>query len=206
MKIPNQIGKAFQGSAKLLQMYAKDYIDVSLQSNQLIVKPKAVLLLCQKATDRVEQLVNLVPDANEGLIAIIEHQQIKVEIHFTPEKIFFNGDLVEGQLRLLNKPKFKANSLMYRILISGWNVFLGGYIPNQVLPEGVRVDGDKVFYSLPKVQTRLMNALFQKLEDNSALNLFLNQGELRIESEVSINLRDISLQYLLQIFNVSCFH
>ncbi len=203
MEILNQLGKAFQGSVKLLQMYVKDYIDVSPQSKQLIVKPKAVLLLCQQATDRVEQLTGLEPDANEGLMAIVEHQQIKVKIYFTPEKILFNGDLIEGQLRLLSKPQFETNSLIYKILVSGWNSFLGGYIPNQVLPEGVRVDGDKVYYALPKAQLRLMNILFQNLEDNSALNLSLNQRELRIESEVVINWSDLNLQDLLQIFNIS---
>ncbi len=203
MEILNQLGKAFQSSSKLLQQYVKDYIDVIPQSKELILKPKAVLLLCQQATARVDQLTGLEPDTNEGLVAIIEHQQIKVKVHFTPEKILFNGDFIEGQLRLLNKPKFETNSLIYRVLISGWNTFLGGYIPNQVLPEGVRVDGDKVYYKLPKAQLRLMNVLFQKLEDDSALNLSLKQGELRIESAIAINWSDLNLQGLLQIFNIS---
>jgi hypothetical protein len=204
MEILNQLGKAFQGSGKLLQQYVKDYIDVIPQSKQLILKPKAVLLLCQQATARVEQLTGLEPDANEGLIAIVEHQQIKVKVHFTPEKILFKGDFIEGQLRLLNKPKFETNSPIYRVLISGWNTFfLGGYIPNQVLPEGVRVDGDKVYYKFPKAQLRLMNALFQKLEDDSALNLSLKQGELSIESAIAINWSDLNFQDLLKIFNIS---
>lgn len=203
MKILNQLGKAFQGSSKLLQQYVKDYINVIPQSRQLILKPKAVLLLCQQATARVDQLTGLEPDANEGLIAIVEHQQIKVELHFTPEKILFKGDSIEGKLRLLNKPKFEANSLIYRVLISGWNTFLGGYIPDQVLPEGVRVDGNEVYYKLPKAQLQLMNALFQKREDNSALNLSLKQGELQIESAIAINWSDLNFQDLLQIFNIS---
>jgi hypothetical protein len=203
MKILYQLGKALQSSGKFLQLYVKDYIDVSLQSKQLIVKPKAVLLLCQQATDRVAQLTGLEPDAAEGLIAIVEHQQIKVKIHFTPEKILFNGDLIEGQLRLLNKPQFETNSLIYRILVSGWNSFLGGHVPNQVLPEGVRVDGDKVYYMLPKAQLQLIDTLFQNLDNNSALNLKLSQGELRINSEVAINWSDLNLQDLLQIFNIS---
>ena len=202
MKILNQLGKAFQGSSKLLQQYVKDYVDVIPQSKQLILKSKSVLLLCQQATARVDQLTDLEPDTNEGLVAIIEHQQIKVKVHFTPEKILLDGDFIEGQLSLLNKPKFETNSLVYRVLISGWNTFLGGYIPNQVLPEGVRVDGDKVYYRLPKAHLRLMNVLFQKLEDGSALNLSLKQGELRIESAIAINWSDLNLQGLLQIFNI----
>ena len=203
MEILNQLGKAFQSSSKLLQQYVKDYIGVIPQSKQLILKPKAVLLLCQQATDRVGQLTALEPDINEGLVAIIEHQQIKVEVHFTPEKILFNGDFIEGQLNLLNKPKFETNSLIYRVLISGWNTFLGGYIPNQILPEGVRVDDDKIYYRLPKAQLQLMNALFQKLEDDSALNLSLRQGELKIESAVIINWNDLDFQSLLKVFNIS---
>lgn len=203
MKIPNQLGKVFQGSSKLLQQYTKDYIDVIPRSKQLILKPKTVLLFCQQATARVEQLTSLEPDTQEGLIARIQHKQVTVELHFTPEEILLKGDCIEGKLRLLNKPKLEANSLIYRVLISAWNTLLGGNVPGQVLPEGVRVEGETVYYTLPKAQLKLMNALFQKLEDNSALNLSLKQGELQIESAIAIDWSDLNFQSLLQIFNIS---
>lgn len=198
MNFFNQLGKAVQSSGKLLQNYVKDYLTVNPQSKQLILKPKAVLLLCQQATARVEKLTSLEPDVNEGLLAVIEHQQVKAKVHFTPERIVFKDDMVEGRLRLLNKIQCETDSLIYRALISGWQTFLGGSIPNQALPEGVTVKGDQVYYKLPKAQLRLVDALFQKIEDDSALNLSLKQGELQIESAVAINWSDLNLQELIQ--------
>ncbi len=198
MNFFNQLGKAAQSSGKLLQNYVKDYITVNPQAKQLILKPKAVLLLCQQATARVEKLTSLEPDVNEGLLAVIEHQQVKAKLHFTPEKILFKGDMVEGQLRLLNKIQCETDSLIYRALIAGWQTFLGGSIPNKALPEGVTVQGDQVYYKLPKAQLRLVDALFQKIEDGSTLNLSLKQGELQIDSAVVINWSDLNLQELLQ--------
>ncbi|MGF1497303.1 MAG: hypothetical protein ACFB8W_10830 [Elainellaceae cyanobacterium] len=203
MKILNQLGKAVQSSGKLLQTYVKDYIAINPPSKQVTLKPKAVLLLCQQAIAKVEQLTGLEPDASEGLIATVEYQQVKARIHFTPEKLTLRGDRVEGQLRLMNAPQFETSSLVYRALIAGWKTFLGGYIPNQVLPEGVRVEGERVYYQLPKAQLQVVEALFHNLEDGSALNLNLKQGELQIESAVAINWSDLNLQALLKILHAS---
>lgn len=206
MKILNQIKQAVQNPSQLWQTYVTDYIAIDRSAKQLVLKPKTVLLLCQQAKTRVEQLKSLKPDANEGLIATFEQEQIDVKIHFTPEKIVFRGDTVEGHLRLLKAPAIETDSLFYRALVSGWRTFLGGYIPNQALPEGVRVEGDKVYYQFPKGQLRLLNALFHRLEDQSALDLSLKQGELRITSVIAVDWSDFKLQDLAQIFGDSKLH
>jgi hypothetical protein len=195
-----QLGKAAQNPGKLLQKQLEDYIIVDPPAQKLILKAKTVELLCQKTIQRVDQLTALEPDSQQGLLATIEQNQIKAKIHFTPEKICIKGDLVEGQLRLLQKPQVESSSLMYRTLIAGWSTFLGGYIPNQALPEGVRLEGDLVYYTLPKGQLRLVDALFHNIQDGSALNLDLQQGELDITSTVAINWRDINLLSLIQLF------
>ena len=64
----------------------------------------------------------------------------------------------------------------------------------------MRVEGQFVYYQFPKAQLRILDALFQNLEDGSALNLNLNQGELHIKSDVSVNWSDLNLQTLLQVF------
>ena len=79
---------------------------------------------------------------------------------------------------------------------------LGGKIDNKALPEKMRIEGDIIYYELPKDQVPLIDALFHKIEDNSVLNLDLIEGRLIIESQVSINWRDINLQELSQIFNL----
>lgn len=196
----NQLGKVAQHSGKLLQKQMEDYLVIDPPAQQITLKPKTVLLLCQKAIQRVEPLTALEPDAQEGLIATIEQNQIKAKIYFTPEQISLKGDLVEGQLRLLQRPQIESSSLMYRTLISGWSTFLGGYIPNQALPEGVRLEGDLVYYTLPKNQLRLIDALFHNIEDGAALKLTLQQGELHLKSTVAINWRDINLMSLIQLF------
>lgn len=201
MKILNRFGQAVQRSSQFLQKYVEDYIAVNPQAKQFILKPKAVLLLCQQATARVEQLTSLEPDPQEGLVAVIEQNQVKVKVHFTPEKMVLKGDVIEGQLRLLNTPQIETKSSIYNALISGWRTFLGGYIPNQALPEGVRVNGNQVYYQLPKEQLGVIATLFRNLEDESSLSLSLKQGELQIESTVAINWNDLDLQSLLQIFN-----
>jgi hypothetical protein len=200
VKIFNQLGKAAQSSGKLLQKQVEDYIIVDPPAQQLILKAKTVELLCQKTIQRIDQLTALEPDPQQGLLATIEQNQIKAKIHFTPEKVCIKGDLVEGQLRLLQKPKVESSSLMYRTLIAGWSTFLGGYIPGQALPEGVKLEGDLVYYTLPKGQLRLVDALFHNIQDGSSLNLILQQGELQITSTVALNWRDINLLSLIQLF------
>jgi len=203
MNIFNQIGKVAQNSGKLLQKQAENYLVVSPATRQVILKPKTVELLCQQAVQRVEQMTALETAPNEGLIATIEHQKVKIKVHFTPEKILLKGDLIEGQLRLIQKPQVESESFLYRTLISGWNTFLGGHIPAQALPKGVRIEGNLVYYAFPVAQLRLIEALFHNLEDGSSLNLELKQGELRIDSAVAINWSDLNLLSLIQLFTAS---
>lgn len=203
MKIFNQLGKVAQTSGKLLQKQAENYIVVSPASRQVILKPKTVELLCQQAVQRVEQMTALEIAPDEGLIATVEHQKVKLKVHFTPEKILLKGDLIEGQLRLIQKPQVESESFLYRTLIAGWSMFLGGHIPAQALPEGVRLDGNLVYYAFPVAQLRLIEALFHNLEDGSSLNLELKQGELRIDSAVAITWSDLNLRSLVQLFTAS---
>ncbi len=200
MKLFDQLSNAAKNSGKMLQKQVEDYIVIDTPAHALTLKAKTVELLCQKTIQRVDQLTALEPDPQQGLLATIEQNQIKAKIHFTPEKICVKGDFVEGQLRLLQKPQVESSSFMYRTLIAGWSTFLGGYIPGQALPEGVRLEGDLVYYTLPKNQLRLVDALFHNIQDGSALNLELQQGELQIKSTVAINWRDINLLSLIQLF------
>ncbi len=200
MGLLDQLGKVAQNSGKLLQKQVEDYVIVDSPAQQLTLKAKTVELLCQKAIQRVDQLTALEPDPHRGLLATIEHNPIKANIHFTPEKICIKGDFAEGQLRLLQKPQVESSSVMYRTLIAGWSTFLGGYIPNQSLPEEVRIEGDLVYYTLPKGQLRLVDALFHNIQDGSALNLDLQQSELHIKSAVAINWREVNLLGLIQLF------
>jgi len=203
MKIFNQLGKVAQSSGKLLQKQAENYLVVSPASRQIVLKLKTVELLCQQAVQRVEQITALEIAPDEGLIATVEHQQVKIKVHFTPEKILLKGDLIEGQLRLIKKPQVESESFLYRTLIAGWKTFLGGHIPAQALPEGVRIEGNLVYYSFPVAQLRLIEALFHNLEDGSSLNLELKQGELRIDSAVAINWSDLNLLSLIQLFTAN---
>ena len=203
MNIFNQLGKVAQNSGKLLQKQAENYLVVSPATRQVILKAKTVELLCQQAVQRVEQMTALEIAPDEGLIATVEHQKVKLKVHFTPEKILLKGDLIEGQLRLIQKPQVESESFLYRTLISGWNTFLGGHIPAQALPKGVRIEGNLVYYAFPVAQLRLIEALFHNLEDGSSLNLELKQGELRIDSAVAINWSDLNLLSLIQLFAAS---
>lgn len=203
MKIFNQLGKVAQSSGKLLQKQAENYLVISPASRQIVLKPKTVELLCQQAVQRVEQITALEIAPDEGLIATVEHQQVKIKVHFTPEKILLKGDLIEGQLRLIKKPQVESESFLYRTLIAGWKTFLGGHIPAQALPEGVRIEGNLVYYSFPVAQLRLIEALFHNLEDGSSLNLELKHGELKIDSAVAINWSDLNLLSLMQLFTAN---
>ncbi len=197
MKILNQLNKL----GNLLKERLKEYIVISPQSKQLALETKAVLLLCKQATTKVNQLISLETDAKEGLIAVIQHKQIRVKAHFTPEKIIAKGNMIEGRLKLLNKPDIETDSLIYRPLILIWKTILGGNIDNQVLPERMRIEGDIIYYEFPKEQLPLVDALFHKIKDNSSLNLSLIEGKLLIESDISINWSDFNVKELIRIFS-----
>jgi hypothetical protein len=157
---------------------------------------------CQQAIARVNQLTSLNPSDTRGLIAVIQHEKITIKVHFTPVQILFKGDIIEGKLKLLSKPDIETDSLIYRPIVLIWKTLLGGKIDNKTLPEKMRIEGDIIYYEFSKDQVPLIDALFHKIEDNSVLNLDLIEGRLIIESQVSINWRDINLQELSQIFNL----
>jgi hypothetical protein len=136
------------------------------------------------------------------LIAAIEYKSIQVQVHFTLEKITLKENDVEGQLRSLNSPEFQTNSLLDRYLIAGWKTFLGGKLPGGALPEGVRLENDKVYYTLPRNQLQLLEALFSTLEKGSVLMTSLKEGELIIESSVTLNWNKIKLENLLDILKL----
>ncbi|MDJ0734857.1 MAG: hypothetical protein QNJ47_12445 [Nostocaceae cyanobacterium] len=201
MNVLNKITFTFQDSKKFLQGMISEYILFNSQAKQLTLKKKTVLLLCQQAESRVEQLKSLETDSEEGLIATIKYNNIKVQVHFTPEKITLYQDYLQGELRLLKSPQFETESIVYRYLIGGWKTFLGGKIPNGVLPKEVRIENDKVYYTLPRNQLQLLEAFFHTLENGSALKTNLKQGDLTIETSASLNWKDFKLQNLLQLMN-----
>lgn len=169
MKILNQAKTKLQDSKQLLQKLIDKYVVINLKDNQLILKEKTVLLLCQQAELKVNNLTSLIPNHEEGMIAIMEYDKIQIKLHFTPEKITLKDECIEGQLHLLTPPQFEADSLIYRSLIAGWKIFLGGQIPNQALPEQIRLEGNKIYYTLPRNQLQLLDAFFHNLQTDSCL-------------------------------------
>jgi hypothetical protein len=202
MGLINKLGQVTKNSGRFLQKSVEDYIVFNPASRQVILKPKMVLFLCKKSVDKVEKLTNLEPDLQEGLIATVVHDKITAKIHFTPKRITLNGETIEGELLLLKNPEFETDSIIYRSLIASWKIFLGGYIPNDKLPESVKVQGNEIFYSLPKSQLTLVNLLFKSLDDGSALNLKVVQKELVATSEIAINWGDLNLQELIKMLGV----
>lgn len=201
MGILSKITTTFQESRKILQRTLEEYIIFSSEAKQLTLTKKTVLLLCQQAQSRVEQLKSLKPDSNEGLIATIQYKEIQVQLHFTPEKITLNEDCLEGELRLLKSPQLDTESIVYRYLITGWRIFLGGKIPNGALPKGVKIKNNKVYYTFPRDQLQLLDALFHNLENGSTLITTLKQGNLTLETSVALSWDDFKLQNLFQLLN-----
>lgn len=199
MSVFKKIQATLQVSKQLGQRYVEEYIAFSAETKQLTLKKKTVLLLCQQAEARVEKLQKLEPHPEEGLIATIQHKDILAKVHFTPEQITLQEDCIEGELRLLNFPDFQTESLVYRYLIAGWKTFLGGKVPNAVLPEGVRMEGEKVYYNFPRNQAPLLDTLFSGLENGSVLMTDLRQGELTLQTSVAVNWKDFKIQNLLQL-------
>ncbi|UKO98678.1 hypothetical protein [Nostoc sp. UHCC 0870] len=202
MSIFNKITATFQESKEFLKRSLEEYIMFSSEAKQLILKKKVILLLCQQAESRVEQLKSLEPDFEEGLIATIEYNKVQVKLHFTPEKITLNKEYIEGELRLLKPPQFDTESIVYRYLIAGWKTFLGGKLPNGALPKEVRIENNKVYYTLPRNQLQLLDSLFHSLENGSALMTNLKQGDLTIETSVALSWNNVKLQNLVQFLNL----
>lgn len=202
MGVFNKVTTAFQESRQFLRKSLEEYITFSPEARHLVLKRKTVLLLCQQAESRVEQLKSLKPDADEGLIATIEYNKIQVQLHFTPQKITLKEDFIEGELRLLKQPQFETESIIYRYLIAGWKTFLGGKIPNGTLPKEVRIENNNVYYTLSRNQLQVLDALFHNLENGSSLMTNLKQGDLSIETSVAMNWSNLKIQNLLQLLSI----
>ncbi|MDP5339465.1 MAG: hypothetical protein NWQ28_12920 [Nodularia sp. (in: cyanobacteria)] len=202
MGVFNKINETFQESRQLLKKSLEEYISFSNEAKQLTLKRKMVLRLCQQAESRIEQLTSLEPDDEEGLIAKILYNNIQVKLHFTPEKITLEEDSITGELRLLNSPEFETESIVYRYLIAGWKIFLGGKIPDGNLPKEVRIEKDKVYYTLPRNQLQLVDALFHNLENGSNLMTSLKQGDLTIKTSVALNWKNFKFQNMLKFLKL----
>ena len=202
MGIFDKFTQTFQESRQFLKRSTEEYIMFSSEAKQLTLKRKMVLLLCKQAVSRLEQLTSLEPDVEEGLIATIEYNKIPVQLHFTPEKITLYEDYIEGELRLLKPPKFAPESIVYRYLIAGWKIFLGGKIPNSTLPKEVRIQNNKIYYTLTRQQLLLLDSLFHNLENGSALMTNLKQGSLTIETSVALNWKNFKFQNMLKFLKL----
>lgn len=64
------------------------------------------------------------------------------------------------------------------------------------------MEGKKVYYSFPRNQAPLLDALFSSLEKGSVLITDLKQGELTIQTSVAVNWQDFKVQSLLQLIKV----
>ena len=202
MGVFNKINETFQESKQLLKKSLEEYISFSNEAKQLTLKRKMVLRLCQQAESRIEQLTSLETDAEEGLIAKILYNNVQVKLHFTPEKITLEEDSITGELRLLKSPEFETESIVYRYLIAGWKTFLGGKIPDGNLPKEVRIEKDKIYYTLPRNQLQLVDALFHNLENGSTLMTSLKQGDLTIKTSVALSWKNFKFQNMLKFLKL----
>ncbi len=202
MGVFNKINETFQESKQLLKKSLEEYISFSNEAKQLTLKRKMVLRLCQQAESRIEQLTSLETDAEEGLIAKILYNNVQVKLHFTPEKITLEEDSITGELRLLKSPEFETESIVYRYLIAGWKIFLGGKIPDGNLPKEVRIEKDKIYYTLPRNKLQLVDALFHNLENGSTLMTSLKQGDLTIKTSVALSWKNFKFQNMLKFMKL----
>ena len=191
--------KVGTSSQKVWREIIDSYLAFNPKNQQLTLKAKAVNLLCRQVEAKVEQISSLQPSETEGLVATIEHNNIQIELHFTPESITFTKDYIEGQLHILKKPLIHSDDWLYRSLIGGWQVFLGGNIPNFALPEKFKIDRDKVYYKFPREDIKLLKTLYDCIEENSTLIIHLYQGELAIESVINFDWRKVDFQTIIQI-------
>ncbi len=160
------------------------------------------MLLCKQAESRIEQLVSLTPEPEKGFIAVIQHKEIQAQLHFTPEQIILHENYIEGKLKILSSPQFQTDSWLYRSLIASWQVFLGGRIPNNIPPEGVKLEGDIVSYTLPREQLKVIDALFHTLKEGSTLNISVEKEEMAINSSVALNMDKINYSELIGSLNL----
>jgi hypothetical protein len=203
MGVFNKLSETLQESKEKIKKTVEEYIIFSSEAKELTLKQKMVLRLCQQAESRIEQLTSLQPDAEEGLIATILYNNIQVKVHFTPEKITLHEDNITGEIRLLKQPEFATESIVYRYLIAGWKIFLGGKIPDDNLPKEVRIEKDKVYYTLPRQQLQLVDALFHSLENGSALMTNLKQGDLTIKTSAALTWKNFKFQNMLKFLKLN---
>jgi hypothetical protein len=203
MNLFKNIKQKGQNAGQLLIPLVKPYLEFKPEEKEIILKEKAVLFLCTQAQTKSEKLKSLKPDEKQGLIAEIQHQNVNITIHFTPELITIKEDCIEGQLKLLKKPDIKTDSMIYNILITGWKVFLGGNIPQSNLPENIKVEGDKVFYTFPRHQLKILEVLLKSIKSDSTFITNLEEGKLIIQSNVSLDWSNVNIQDFLSILNKS---
>ena len=202
MGVFNKLSETLQESKELIKKRVEEYISFSNEAKQLTLKRKMVLRLCKQAESRIEQLISLEPDAEEGLIAKILYNNIQVKLYFTPEKITLEEDSITGEMRLLKSPEFETESIVYRYLIAGWKIFLGGKIPDGNLPKEVRIEKDKIYYTLPRNKLQLVDALFHNLENGSTLMTSLKQGDLTIKTSVALSWKNFKFQNMLKFMKL----
>lgn len=197
--------KKIAGKAKtkgnLLKSLIKPYLEFKPENKEIILTPKMVLFLCQQVEAKSDKIKSLKPAEEKGLIAEIKYQDFDVTLHFTPKSITLKEDTIEGELELLKKPDIKSDHLVYKTLIAGWQVFLGGKIPDSKLPENVTLEGDRVFYKLPRQQATILLLLLNNIQSDSTLNMNLEQGALTINTDIALDLENINLQDFLSILN-----
>jgi len=99
----------------------------------------------------------------------------------------------------LKSPQFETESIVYRYLIAGWVKVLGRKLPNGALPKEVRIENNKVYYTLPRNELQLLDSLFHNFENDSALMTTLKQGDLTIETSVVLSWNNFKLKNLLQL-------
>jgi hypothetical protein len=175
-------------------------IPVKFEENKLIFKEQIVNILCEQVEAKIENIISLIPDEKEGLIATIKHKNMIVELHFTPEFITLKEEVIEGELRLLKKPNIASDSWFYKTLIGGWKIFLGGNI-NNLKYENITVKKDKIYYTLPRNELKILNFFFDNVENNSRLITTLKEKELTIESELKLKEINFDWSEIMSIFS-----
>jgi hypothetical protein len=188
MSLLTNIKKIVGASSQIIWREILDsYLVFNPKTQQLTLKAKAVNLLCSLVESKIEQISSLQPSETEGLIATIEHNNSKIELHFTPESITFTKDYIEGQLRILEQPLIHSDDWLYKSLIGGWKVFLGGNIPNFAFSEELTIDGDKVYYKFLREDIKLLKDLCDETEENIPLVTRFYQGELTIQGVINFD-------------------
>lgn len=201
MSLFKKIKEKAKNTGKLLKPLIQPYLELKPESKEIILKPKMVLFLCQQVEAKNKKIKSLKPAPQEGLIAEINYQYFDVTVHFTPKSITLTEDTIQGELKLLKKPDLKSEHLVYKTLITGWKLFLGGNITESKLPENMKLEGDSIFYIFPRQQVKILAILLKGIKSDSTLRINLRQGKLIINTDIAIELDNINLQDFLTILN-----